>query len=139
METLVPLTILAVLNLIAARKYSSMIPPTVGLTTECLKRRRRAENRCTIMILIMTTVIIVTRILDLIAATGQRTVSLGIYKVTKEMSVLITFFRQVTFLITFTTHSFDCVFIFGMDSNLRRIALKMLGSLQVRLKYFKII
>ncbi len=131
METLVPLTILAVLNLIAARKYSSMIPPTVGLTTECLKRRRRAENRCTIMILIMTTVIIVTRILDLIAATGQRTVSLGIYKVTKEMSVLITFFRQVTFLITFTTHSFDCVFIFGMDSNLRRIALKMLGSIQV--------
>jgi len=49
----------------------------------------------------------------------------------KEISVLINFFRQVTFLIIFTAHSFDGIFIFGMDSNLRRIALKMLGSIQV--------
>jgi len=40
----------------------------------------------------------------------------------------------VTFLIIFAAHSFDGVFIFGMDSNLRRISLKMLGSIQVREK-----
>jgi len=54
------------------------------------------------------------------------------YEISQETSVLITFFRQVTFLIIFAAHSFDGVFIFGMDSNLRRIGLKMLGFIQVR-------
>jgi len=133
METLVSLTILTVLNLIAARKYSSINPPNVGLTTDSAIQRRAAENRCTKMILIMTSVCIVTHLLDLCSTIGRLEV-LGIYKMTQEMSVLITFFRQVTFLIIFTAHSFDGIFIFGMDSNLRRIALKMIGSIQVRVK-----
>jgi len=51
METLVPLTILTVLNCIAAKKYSSIDPPNVGLTTYTVVQRREAENRCTRMIL----------------------------------------------------------------------------------------
>ncbi len=129
-ETLVSLTILTVLNLIAARKYSSITPPNVGLTTDSAIQRREAENRCTKMILIMTTVCIVTHLLDLCSAIGRLEV-LGIFEMNKEISVLINFFRQVTFLIIFTAHSFDGIFIYGMDSNLRRIALKMLGSIQV--------
>ena len=128
------LTILTVLNLIAARKYSSINPPNVGLTTDSAIQRRVAENRCTKMILIMTSVCIVTHLLDLCSAIGQRIKGLGIYEMTQEMSVLITFFRQVTFLIIFAAHSFDGVFIFGMDSNLRRISLKMLVSIQVSTK-----
>jgi len=54
METLAPLTILTVLNCIAAKKYSSIGPPNVGLTADSVVQRRKAENRCTRMILIMT-------------------------------------------------------------------------------------
>jgi len=132
METLVPLTILTVLNCIATKKYSSIDPPNVGLTTDIVVQRRQAENRCTRMILIMTSVGIVTHSIDLFSAVGIRIESLGMFKISQEMSVLITFFRQVTFLIIFAAHSFDGVFIFGMDSNLRRISLKILGSIQVR-------
>ncbi len=86
------------------------------------------------MILIMTLVCIVTHLIDFFSAMGIRIESIGIFEISQEMSVLITFFRQVTFLIIFTVYSFDGVFIFGMDSNVRRITLKMLGSIQVRAK-----
>jgi hypothetical protein len=137
METLAPLTILTVLNCIAAKKYSSIDPPNVGLTTDTVVQRRVAENRCTRMILIMTSVCIVTHLLDLFSAIGKRIESLGMYEMSQEMSVLITFFRQVTFLIIFAAHSFDGVFIFGMDSNLTRISLQMLGSIQVRAEFIQ--
>ena len=137
METLVPLTILTVLNCIAAKKYSSIDPPNIGLTTDTAVQRRQAENRCTRMILIMTSLCIVTHLLDLFSATGMRIESLGMYEISQEMSVLITFFRQVTFLIIFPTHSFEGFLIFGMDSNLRRISLQMLASIQVRAKFIQ--
>jgi hypothetical protein len=137
METLVPLTLLTVLNCIAAKKYSTIDPPNVRLTTDTVVQRRQAENRCTRMILIMTTVCIVTHLLDLFSAIGMRIESLGLIEISQEMSVLNTFFRQVTFLIILAAHSFDGVFIFGMDSNLRRISLKMLGSIQVRAKFIQ--
>ena len=69
------------------------------------------------MILIMTSVCIVTHLLDMFSALGKRIKGMEMFEVTPEMGVLITFFRQVTFLIIFTAHSFDGVLIFGMDSN----------------------
>jgi len=138
METLAPLTLLTVLNFIAAKKYSSIInSANAGLTTDSVVQRREEENRCTRMILIMTSVCIVTHLLDLFSAIGKRIESLGMYEMSQEMSVLITFFRQVTFLIIFAAHSFDGVFIFGMDSNLTRISLQMLGSIQVRAEFIQ--
>jgi len=132
LETLAPLTLLAVLNFIAAKEYRLMDTSNIGLTNASIIQRRDAENRWTKLILIMTSVCIVKHLLDLVSALGQRIRGLGIYEITEEMSALISFFRQVTYLIIFSIHSFDGVFIFSMDSNLRKIGKKMLGSIQVR-------
>jgi len=134
METLAPLTLLTVLNFIAAKEYRLMDTSNIGLTSASIIQRRDAEIRWTKLILIMTSVCIVKHLLDLISALGQRIRGLGMYEMTEEMSALISFFRQATYLIIFSIHAFDGVFIFGMDSNLRKIGKKMLGSIQVRVK-----
>ena len=78
----------------------------------------------------------VAHLLDMFSALDQRIKGLGMFEVTPEKDLLITFFKQVTFLIIFTAHSFDGVLVFGMDSNLRRIGQEKLGSINVRVVLF---
>ncbi len=137
METLMPLIILTVLNIISIKGYRTRNRSNIGLTNTRLILRRESENRITRMIMIMISLCIVVHLLDFISSLGQRIKGLNIFVLSDQMDILIPFFRQATFLIIFISHTVDDLLIFGMDKNLKKIVYEKLLRVRVLLSNLK--
>lgn len=119
-ETVIPLTILTVLNIQSIRKFHELMENKVTLTNN-RNRIYRAEAKFTKLVVSLTTISIFTRLIDMLSDLVNRLNGVEIIEFSRDAQIQIQFVKQLTFCFLFAAHALDGLVYFKMDQNLWNI------------------
>ncbi len=113
-EAVIPVFIISVLNIYSIVKFRKIV--NLRNTTET----RQIELKYTKLVLILTSICIITRTIDLCAGIFYRSEFFKIYAYSPGDIILINFFREFAFCLLYCSHAFENFFYLFMDRHIRQ-------------------
>ncbi len=137
METVIPIVILVFLNSVSVYKFKKIMDKK-GHLTKNQTEGKQAEIRFCILIFTLTTICILSRLLDFGITLPFRLTILNPNLFEPRIVKLLGFLKCLTNLFLYSTQALDGILYLKMDSNLWKLIIKTLGCKKVRpnFKYF---
>ncbi len=129
-ETVLPVFFLTFLNVVSVSKFRIRMQIHADLTHN-QAQAKKAETRFTKMSFFLSTICIVSRILDMITTIIFRLTGLAPLMFTADYIALIKLLKSVTNFILYSAHALDGLIHLKMDKNIWKLVLKLLGRKQV--------
>ncbi len=121
-ENVLPVLIMIFLNAVSVSKFKRLMYTHGHLTRNQTDAKKR-EVRFTKMILILSSICIVSRLMDMISSMAYRVTILNPAMFSQATIDLTVFFRNLTNLCLYAVNSLDALVYFKMDTNLWKIIL----------------
>jgi len=99
----------------------------------------KTENRYSKLVIILTTICIISRLLDLVTTILFRSSVVNPSMFTDSEVAIIIFSVNLTNLFLFVIHAADGILYLVMDSNLSRLSLSLIGIKKVNISVFLLI
>jgi hypothetical protein len=132
-DTVIPIVIILFLNLASIYKFRKRVRIHHNLTRI---NENKTENRYSKLVIILTTICIISRLLDLVTNILFRFSIFNPSIFTNSEVVLIIFSVNLTNLFLFVIHAADGILYLVMDTNLSRLSLSLIGIKKVNLNCF---
>jgi len=119
LETVLGVCTLGFFNVLSAIRFRKKMIRKGHLLRNRTETKRK-EVMYTKMVFILTTICFITRLLDAVAGSFVRLMSLDVYNFSNESKYLITLYHDISLMLFLSEHAFDNWVYFLMDPNLRR-------------------
>jgi len=133
-ETIIPIIVLFILSVVSVYKFRVRMQIHSTLSMD-QARAKKAEFRFTKMTLTLSTICIISRILDMITSLLFRMTSLNIKLFTTYDSTILHLLKSITDLILCSVKAFDGIIYLKMDKNIWKLILKTFTSKKVTIFY----
>jgi hypothetical protein len=120
LETIVPLVILLVFNIITLIKFKSIMSKKKRLTNTKTKAKK-ATIKFTKLILALTFICILARTFDNITAIFKRLKTFYYFQISDEFTALIDLNKQIAYALLFAVHALDGILYFIYDKEIKRV------------------
>ncbi len=137
-DTVIPIIIILILNLASIYKFKRRVRIHHNLTRKKLNENK-TENRYSKLVIILTTICIISRLLDLVTTILFRSSVVNPSMFTDSEVAIIIFSVNLTNLFLFVIHAADGILYLVMDSNLSRLSLSLIGIKKVNISVFLLI
>lgn len=128
-ESLIPTLLLIIFNIISLIKFKLVVKKNV-ITPDSLLRR--VELQLVRLVLILTFIIIFTRLFDSITAFASRFIIIWDIQVSNEVDALKRLLKQVAYIFLFAAHALDGFFYLFYDRQLKRAVYDLVNKTRTK-------
>lgn len=130
LETLIPISSLVILNIISVKTFREVMRKKNRITQNN-KATGKSERKFSKMVFILTTVVIITRSMDMVTGVVRRLIDFANLDISDDFGMLALFLKHLTLFFLFGSHSFDSIVLFKLDKNIYTLVRDVFGLKEV--------
>ena len=135
-ENILPLIILLTMSILSHYEYKKRIGIKSKITIQSINNLKKLENSYTRITIILTVIIIISRIFDFVIGLSIRGIKIFNLKLNENTVSTINLIRQIVFLLYFGLHSINGILYVQADKNLRILAKEQLSKMKYFILYY---